>query len=170
MKRFYRLIFLTLFLIGLSILSFAQNKNLVEKDKNELAVVYSKLDTARKNRDIKTFEKYFDEVYEFVSNSGSKTQRAEIINLTKELFAEAEEITESVTKIEKIEKSDGKYYLETFSVLKGTCHWTDDKTFPFEIQTKSTDLWTKEKGKWKLKTQIIREGRIFIDGEPVFIN
>jgi ketosteroid isomerase-like protein len=166
MKLFSGLPIALLLLLGLTAVSFAQDKTVDPKDVAELKKIYREFDAAGKNRDIKTVEKYLDSGYE-MQNGNTTLTRAEVIKSVREFFAAIEEVAESASTIEKVEVADGNYFLQVTAVLKGKLRLADGKIVAFESTGKSTDIWMKTDNGWKENTQIVRSSKLVVDGKVV---
>jgi ketosteroid isomerase-like protein len=166
MKKIFPIAVSLCLLFGLSFAAFAQDKTVDKKDVEELKKIYQEFDAAAKNRDISIVEKYLDENYE-IESSGEKVNRAETIARLKQFFAMTTEISEAVSKIEKVKVADGNYFLETSGVIKGKLKMPDGSTASFEMQIKSTDVWIKTEDGWKENTQIDRGSKMLINGKEV---
>lgn len=169
MNLFSHLPILVFFLITLIASACAQDKTIDPKHVAELKQIYKEFDESGKKRDMKTIEKYLDDNYE-LQKGNTKTSRADVIKGVEAFYAMLEEITEVVSKIEKINLVDGNYFLEVSSVIKGKIKMPDGKVVSFETTSKSTDSWTKTNAGWRETAQIVREREIFIDGEKLFVN
>lgn len=169
-KIFLMLASLAVF-FGFSLIAAAQDKTVDKRDVKKLEAIYKEFDAATKKRDLKTFEKYLDEKFE-VEKDGRKLPRGMIFEVLKELFDAGEEISEVITKIEKIQVIGDRYYLETSTVLKGKFKLPEmeNKISNVEIHTKSTDSWIKTPKGWKQILQIMGDSKILVDGEPVIFN
>jgi ketosteroid isomerase-like protein len=166
MKLFLQILAGGYFLLGLSVVSFAQGKTADENDVRQLKAIYKEFDEASKKLDIKTTEKYLDENY-ILETGETKASRAEVVSRVKQFFAMTEKITEATSKIEKVKVADGKYFLEVSSVTKGILKTADGKSASFEFKGKSTDIWTKTDARWKEIRQIDLGVKFYINGKEI---
>ncbi|HEX8246671.1 MAG TPA: nuclear transport factor 2 family protein [Pyrinomonadaceae bacterium] len=151
------LIFAAFFCVfsGLAAAVAAQDKTPDKTHVKQLETIYKELDAATKKRDLKTYEKYLDKTFE-AEQGAVKISRREIIELLKQFFDSAVEITEAVTKIEKVRVTDGNYFLEVVSFVKGKFKMPDEsgRISVLQITAKSTDIWIKTDKGWKQISQI----------------
>jgi GTP-binding protein EngB required for normal cell division len=164
MKKIFPILAALCILFGFNLTGAAQDKTVDKAHVKQLEAIYKEFDAATKKRDLKRFEKYLDEKFE-VEQDGRKFSRDEILAVMKMLFDAAIEITEVVTKIDKINVTDGKYLLETSTVMKGKFKMPDGKISDVEIYSKSTDRWIKTEKGWKEISQIDRGSKILADGK-----
>jgi ketosteroid isomerase-like protein len=142
----------------------AQDKTVDKTDVKQLEAIYRAFDAATKKRDLKTYEKYLDEVFE-LEQDGGRYSRAQTLEILKQFFSSAVEIAEAVSKIEKIRTTDGNYFLEVSSLVKGKFKMPDGKISGLEITANSTDVWIKTEKGWRQTSQIDRGSKILTDGK-----
>jgi galactokinase/mevalonate kinase-like predicted kinase len=116
-----------------SVSAAAQNKTSNKTHVKELEAIYREYDAAATEQDFKTYEKYLDETFEMETESGQKVSRREVFERMKRLSDSGFEITETVSKIEKVRAAGGKYFLEVSTVLKGKTKMPDGRTLNLEI-------------------------------------
>ncbi|HEX8369786.1 MAG TPA: nuclear transport factor 2 family protein [Pyrinomonadaceae bacterium] len=143
----------------------AQDKTAGKKDVKQLEAIYKQFDAATKKRDLKTYEKYLDETFA-VEQETLKIPRREILELLKQFFDSAVEITEAVSTIEKIRVTDGNYFLEVSSFVKGKFKMpgAGGRISVLQITSQSTDVWIKTGKGWKQISQIDRGSKILPAG------
>lgn len=149
---------------GLSVAVSAQDKTVDKTHAKELEAIYKELDVATKKLDLKPFEKYMDETFR-LEQGNDKYTRAQTLVILKDLFTSAKEITEAVTKIDKIRVTDGNYFLEINSLMKGKFKMPDGTISNLEVTAKSTDVWIKTDKGWKQISQIDRGSKFVVDGK-----
>jgi hypothetical protein len=151
-------------LLGLSVIASAQDKTVDKTHVKELEAIYVEFDVATKKLDIKPFEKYMDETFQ-LEQGNDRYSRAETLEIMKELFSSAKEISDAVTKIDKVRVTDGNYFLEVSSRMKGKFKTPEGKISTLEITAQSTDVWIKTDKGWKQISQIDRGSKILVDGK-----
>ncbi|HEX8737744.1 MAG TPA: nuclear transport factor 2 family protein [Pyrinomonadaceae bacterium] len=149
---------------GLTASLAAQDKTPDKAHVKQLEAIYKQLDAATRKRDLKPYEKYLDSTFE-VEHDNQKISRREIFELMKQFLDSAVEITEAASKIEKVRVTDGNYFLEVNSLLKGKFKTPDGKISNLEIRTQSTDVWIKTEKGWKEISQISRGSKVLADGK-----
>lgn len=142
----------------------AQDKTVDKTHVKELEAIYVELDVATKKLDLKPFEKYMDETFRLEQGS-DVFSRAQTLAILKDLFDSAREISHASTKIEKARVTDGNYFLEISSLMKGKFRTPEGKISTLEVTAKSTDVWIKTDKGWKQISQIDRGSKIQVDGK-----
>ena len=142
----------------------AQDKTVDKMHVKELEAIYVEFDVATKKLDLKPFEKYLDETFRLEQGS-DVFSRAQTLEILKDLFNSAKEISQAVTKIDKARVTDGNYFLEVSSLMKGKFKTPDGKISTLEVTAKSTDVWIKTDKGWKQISQIDRGSKILVDGK-----
>ncbi|MDQ3801343.1 MAG: nuclear transport factor 2 family protein [Acidobacteriota bacterium] len=143
----------------------AQNKTPDKKHVKELVAIYREYDAATKKDDLKPYEKYLDETFELVTESGQKVSRREVFEMMRRLSDSAVEITETISKIEKVRAAGGKYFLEVSTVMKGRFKMPDGGTSNLEIRGRSTDVWIKTAKGWKEIGMTQHSSKVLVDGK-----
>lgn len=149
---------------GLSAAVSAQDKSVDKTHVKELEAIYAELDAATKKLDLKPFEKYLDETFR-LEQGADVFSRAQMLTMLKDLFSSAQEINHASMKIEKVRVTDGNYFLEVSSLMKGKFRMPDGKISTLEVIAKSTDVWIKTDKGWKQTSQTDRGSKILVDGK-----
>lgn len=153
---------------GLSLSLSAQQRAGAQNIK-ELKAVYTELDKATRELDTKVFEKYLSENYLLEADEEIIDKR-QMLNNLKDQFALIQEISESVSTIEKIEIIQNSYVLDVVTILVGKIKTSNGKIKGFSVISRSTDVWRKDgKGNWRQNTQIDRGNQVEIDRKNIFL-
>ena len=159
--------FVFVFYILGSSLSVSAQDEIYAEDVEELKIVYTKLDKAAKNLDLKTFETYLGENFrlETVEENLNKQQ---MLGKLKSQFALISEISEAVSTINEIRAVDDNYVLDVTFVLVGKLATPDGKSAKFSITSKSTDIWHRDRwGNWQEHRQIDLGNKIVIESKKI---
>ncbi|HLM00596.1 MAG TPA: nuclear transport factor 2 family protein [Pyrinomonadaceae bacterium] len=150
---------------GFVLVAAAQDKTVNKADLKQLEAIYREYDAATKKGDLKIYEKYLDKTFQLEQKNGQKVSRREVFEMMKRLSESALEITETVSKIEKVRAAGGNYFLEVSTVMKGKFKMPDGGTSNLEIRGQSTDVWIKTAKGWKEIAMTERSSKILIDGK-----
>lgn len=154
--------------LGLSIIVSAQEIP-ATKSVKELKAVYAEFDQATKELNTQVFEKYLGENYLLEAGEEIIDKREMLANLRGH-FALIQEISESVSTIEKIKIVEGSYVLDVVTVSVGKIKISDGSVKEFSVIAKSTDVWQKDRrGNWRQNTQIDRGNKIEIARKKLYL-
>lgn len=152
------------FVLGLKLSVPAQDKIYME-DVEELKIIYTKLDKAAKNSDLKMFEFYLGENFRLETVEENLNKQQMLVRL-KSQFAMVNEITEAVSTINEIKVIDGNYVLNVTFILVGKLTAPNGKSVKFSITSKSTDIWHRDRlGNWQEHRQIDLGNKIEIESK-----
>lgn len=150
------------FVSGLNFSVSAQDK-IYKDDIRELKVIYTKLDKAAQDLDLKMFEIYLGENFRLETAEENLNKQQMLIRLRSQ-FALVNEISEATSIINEIKVIDGNYVLHVTFVLVGKLVAPNGKSVKFIITSKSTDIWHRDRwGNWQEHRQIDLGNKIEIE-------
>ena len=154
------------FVSGLNFSVSAQDE-IYGDDVKELKIIYTKLDRAAKNLDLKMFETYLGENFRLETAEENLNKQQMLVRL-KSQFAMVNEISEAVSTINEIKVIDGNYVLDVTFVLVGKLATPNGKSVKFTITSKSTDIWHRDHwGNWQEHRQIDLGNKIEIESRRI---
>ena len=152
--------------LGLNFSVSAQDE-IYPEDVVQLKNIYTKLDKAAKNSDLKTFEIYLGENFRLETVEENLNKRQMLTKL-KEQFALVSEISEATSTINEIKAVDGNYVLDVTFILVGKLAMPDGKSVKFSIASRSTDIWHRDRwGNWQEHRQIDLGNKIVIESKKI---